>query len=175
VIGYLIIGGLGLAIIVVSLLVGEIFEHVFSALNIDGHGPFSTPVIGAFLAAFGFGAALADGAGVNTSLAALVGLGAGMALGGIAWKFTGVLMDMPTDDSVRTTDLVGKPATVITRVPEGGYGEISVFHAGQLLKLSARSAAALPAGEPVRITAVTSATSVVVETAPVPAPGDGTS
>lgn len=173
-IGYLIIGGLGLAIIIVSLLVGEIFEHLSAALNIDGHGPLSTPVIGAFLAAFGFGAALAAGSGLDTSLAALVGLGAGVMLGGIAWKFTGALMNMPTDDSVRTTDLVGKPATVITRVPEGGFGEVSVYHAGQLLKMSARAAAALPAGVPVRITAVTSATSVVVETA-TPSPGDGSS
>jgi membrane protein implicated in regulation of membrane protease activity len=175
VVGYLIVGGLGLAIIIVSLVVGEIFEHVFAALNVDTHGPLSTPVIGAFLAAFGFGAALADSAGLNNTLAPLVGLGAGIALGGLAWKFYGFLQDMPTDESVRSADLVGKAGTVVTRVPDGGYGEVTVFHAGQLMKLSARASSPLVAGASVRVTAVTSATSVVVEPVPVPAPGDGTS
>jgi hypothetical protein len=57
VVGYLIVGGVGLAIIALALVVGELFEHIFSALDADG--AFSSPVVGSFLAAFGFGAALA--------------------------------------------------------------------------------------------------------------------
>lgn len=63
---------------------------MFDALHVDtGSGLFSTPVIGAFLAAFGFGAAL---------------------------------INMCTDEPVRMADLVGKTASLVTRIPRGGCG-----------------------------------------------------
>ena len=47
-------------------------------------------------------------------------------------------------------------------MPEDGYGEVSVVVAGHITKLNARAGTALPAGTPVTITAVLSATSVQV-------------
>lgn len=163
-IGYIVIGSIGLGLVVVSMLIGEIFDGVFEALDLDGGGIFSTPVIGAFLAAFGFGAALiiytADpGPGVS----ALGGLGSGLLVGGIALFMTKSLMNMPTDEPVRSEGLRGRTGTVITRIPEGGYGEISVTYAGQYMKVSARAAEPIPAGARVVVTDVTSASSVVVK------------
>jgi membrane-bound ClpP family serine protease len=157
---FLVIGGIGLALVVVSMVVGDLVEGVFGALDFG----IPTPVIGAFLAAFGFGGALISTAtSANGVIAAVGGLGSGVVVGGISLAFTKSLMNMPTDEPVRADDLVGKTATVITRIPEGGIGEVSLSVRGQLQKLGARSSAAVAAGNRVTVVSVTSPTSVVVE------------
>jgi membrane protein implicated in regulation of membrane protease activity len=159
---FLIIGAVGLGLIVFSLVVGEIFGDLFG--DFDAGGFLSGPAIGAFLAAFGFGAALIlSGTSAGTGVAALGGLGSGIVVGGVAGFFTRSLMNMPTDGSVRSSDMTGLNGTVITRIPEEGLGEVSVSFHGQLMKMSARSSSAVSAGTPVTITAVISPSSVVVE------------
>lgn len=159
---FLIIGAVGLGLIVFSLVVGEVFGDLFG--DFDAGGILSTPAIGAFLAAFGFGAALIlTSTSAGTGIAALGGLGSGIVVGGIAGFFTRSLMNMPTDASVRSSDMTGLRGTVITRIPEEGLGEVSVSFHGQLMKLSARSATAVSAGTPVTVTSVISPSSVVVE------------
>lgn len=162
-IGYIVIGSIGLGLVVISLLVGEIFEGVFDALDLDGGGVFSTPVIGSFLAAFGFGAALIIySADPGPGMSALGGLASGIVVGGVALFMTKSLMNMPTDEPVKSSGLAGRTGTVVTRIPEDGYGEISVTYAGQYMKVSARAAEPIPAGTRVVVTDVTSASSVVV-------------
>jgi membrane protein implicated in regulation of membrane protease activity len=165
--GFILIGGIGLLIVVLSLLLADLFEGIFDALSIDtGSGLFSAPVIGAFLSAFGFGAALIDsGADAGTPVAVAGGLAAGVVMGAAALWMTKSLMNMRTDEPVRMGDLVGKPASVVTRIPGefGSYGEISLTHLGQRMKLNARAADPIPAGTAVVITEVTSASSVLVE------------
>ena len=167
---FLIIGGVGLALVVVSLVMHDLleglFDGLFDALDIDvAAGLFSTPVVGAFLAAFGFGAALTEfSTRIGTTLSTLVGLGAGIAIGGCAFWIMRGLMNMATDEPVRTNDLVGKPATVVTPIRPGGFGEISLVHAGQRMKLTARAERPVAIGSAVVVIAVNSPSSVVVET-----------
>lgn len=163
-IGYIVIGSIGLALVVVSLLVGEIFDSIFDTFDFDGGGVMSTPVIGSFLAAFGFGAALIIyTADPGPGLSALGGLASGLTVGGVALFMTRSLMNMPTDDPVRSSGLVGRTGSVITRIPADGYGEISVTYAGQYMKVTARAAEPIPAGARVVVTDVTSSSSVVVK------------
>jgi membrane protein implicated in regulation of membrane protease activity len=163
---YLVIGSVGLGLVLLSLILGEIFDGVFEALDLDGGGIFSGPVIGSFLASFGFGAALVMySTGIGAAGGALSGLATGLAVGGIALVIMRSLINMPTDENVRTTDLVGKTGTVVTRIPPGGMGEVTLTHAGQLMKLNARAAESLTAGTTVVVTAVTSASSVLVKPA----------
>ncbi len=163
-VAFLIIGAVGLGIIIVALVLGEVLDGVFEAVDADvGGGVFSTPVLGAFLAAFGFGGALIQyttNAGIV--LSALGGLASGLAVGGIALLIVRSLVNMPTDENVRTIDMVGVTGTVITRIPAGGLGEVTLRHAGQLLKLSARSESELFAGTPIVVSAVMSSSSVLV-------------
>ena len=162
-IGYIIIGSIGLGLVVVSLVVGEIFDSVFEAFDLDGGGIFSTPVIGAFLAAFGFGAALIIyTTKAGPGLSALGGLASGIAIGGVALVMTKSLMNMPTDEPVRSSGLAGRTGTVVTRIPADGYGEVSVTYAGHNMKVNARAAEPIPAGVRVVVTDVTSSSSVVV-------------
>ena len=158
---FLVIGGVGLLIVVLSL----IFDDMFESFDL-GSDLFSTPVIGSFLAAFGFAAALTMSAtSVGTGPATVVGLGAGTALGWAALWISRSLMRMRTDEPVRLSDLVGKPAVVVSAIPSGGYGEVRIDHAGQPMKLNARieSGGSAPIGGRMVVVSVNSASSVVVE------------
>jgi membrane protein implicated in regulation of membrane protease activity len=166
--GFIVIGAVGLAVVLLSLLLGDILDGVFDAFDLDiGGGILSAPVLGSFLASFGFGAALIMFAtGTNATMGALGGLASGAVVGGLALVMMRSLMDMPTDASMDTQDLVGAQGTVITPIPEGGFGEITVRHLGSPQKLNARAAAALPPGTPVTVTAVLSTSAVMVEPTP---------
>jgi membrane protein implicated in regulation of membrane protease activity len=156
---YLVIGGIGVALLVVSLVVGEVFEGVFDSLGGD---LVSGASLAAFLGALGFVGALTYGATDSHGWATAAGLGAGAVIGTGAGFLTRALNRDGGDSTVRSSSLAGRDATVVSAVPEDGYGEVSVVVSGHITKLNARSEAALPAGTPVTITAVLSATSVQV-------------
>ena len=162
--GFLVIGIVGLAIVLLSLILGDILSGVFDALDLDvGGGIFSAPVVGSFLAAFGFGAALSmTAAGLGATEGAFAGLGGGVVVGGIALLLTRSLMDMPTGATQRADDLVGVRGTVVTDIPAEGLGEIQASVHGTTQKLSARADAAVPAGRVVEVVAMVSSTSAVV-------------
>lgn len=168
--GFIVIGAVGLVIVLASLVLGDVLDGLFEALDADfGHGAFSAPVIGSFLAAFGFGAALVMTAtGFGAAGGALSGLASGAVVGALALAMTRSLMNMPTDPALRTSDLVGSTGVVITRIPEGGLGEVSLTHAGQITKLSARAADPIASGTTVVVTQVASSSSVVVRPAEPP-------
>lgn len=167
---FLVIGGLGLVLLLASLVLGELFDGVLDGVDFlpdvdhsGGAGLFSTPVIASFLAAFGFGGAIllaTTDAGVFG--ATLTGTVCGLVVGWIALRVTRALMHMPTDATYRTTDLVGKTATVLTRIPAGGLGEVSVAHLGQVSKYSARASEPVPVGTTVTVTSVLSSSALMV-------------
>lgn len=161
---FVIIGAVGLALVVVSLVFGDFLDGVLDFEHFEfGDGVLSTPVIGAFLTAFGAaGWLLTTVEESSLAVAAAGGLGAGVVLGGLTLVSVRALMHMPTDATPRTTDLVGSMGTVVTRIPADGLGEIAVISAGQRMKLYARSDTPVPSGSKVIVVDVTSPTSVVV-------------
>lgn len=159
----LIIGAVGVGLLILSLVLGDLLDGVFEGLDVDGGGVFSTEVIGAFLGAFGFGGALLQSTeGVGLPAAIGGGAVAGLVGGGIALLVVRTFLRMPTDATPRSSDLTGKLARVITRIPDGGLGEITVYHAGHRIKLSARADEPLAFGTDVVIVQVLSPTSVLV-------------
>ena len=161
---FTVIGGVGLLIVLATLLIGEVFDGLFGALDVDaGGGVFSAPVIGSFLAAFGFGAALIMiSTGASATAGALGGLASGLVVGGLALAMMRTLMHMPTDETVTTRGLEGTPAIVITPIPAEGYGEVTIRHHGEQRKYNAMAAEHLPVGTRVQVTGVLSASAVVV-------------
>lgn len=162
--GFLVIGVVGLVLLGLSLVLGEILEGVFSAFDVEfGGGVFSTPVIGSFLAAFGFGAALTMyAAGIGATGGAFSGLASGVVVGGLALLITRSLINMPTDATPAAGDLAGARGTVVTAIPADGYGEVSVASHGSVLKRNARGTQAIPSGQAVVVVDVLSASSVLV-------------
>ena len=164
---FAVVGSIGLLMVVGSLVLGDLLEGAFESLDIDvGGGMFSTPVLGSFFATFGFGAVLVrTSSDAGPGLAAAGGAIGGLVMAAIALWITRSLMHMTTDESVRTEDVVGKPAVVVSAIPASGLGEISLVHLGQRMKYSARADTAIPYGGNVVVVAVTSSSSVIVEAA----------
>ena len=160
-VGFLVIGGVGIALLLVSLLIGEFLDGVF-----DGVGGewFSGAALAGFLGAFGFAGALAVSASSSSLVGVVVGILAGLVIGAGVGVLTARLRADDDTTTVRSANMIGVHGTVIFAVPPGaGYGEVSVVVAGHITKLNAQSAEALPAGTAITVAAVLSPTAVSVE------------
>ncbi|MCB2156981.1 hypothetical protein KQI84_19050 [bacterium] len=113
---------IGLALMLVSLIFGEILD--FGADT--GHGPFSGPVIAAFLSFFG-GVGLIGSQVIHLSAlgSAMLGL-TGSLLGSsiVYFGFYKVLLAQQGGTSFELSDAVGMDAQVFTNIPAEGTGEI---------------------------------------------------
>lgn len=155
---FLAIGGIGILLLLITLLLGDFLD---GALDFGGD-LVSGPAVAAFLGAFGFGGALALNGGASTGVAVGVGLGVGALIGLGAGYASSHLTKGGDESNVRTSSLVGRHATVVTAIPEGGFGTVSIVASGHITSLNARAQEPLAAGTPVEISAVLSATSVAV-------------
>jgi membrane protein implicated in regulation of membrane protease activity len=163
---FLVIGGIGVAILAVSLLVGDLsgIGHP------DAGGAFSVASVAGFVGAFGFAGAIADVLvpGRTTGLLAgvVVGLLAAVPTAWFAVRLGRWAMSMRTDPTPTSADLVGTTGVVVTPIPVDGYGEVRVTLAGQPVKLYAKADHPLPRGAHVFVIATPSPTSVFVEETP---------
>lgn len=131
----------------------------------------SLPVLAGFIGAFGFAgaiaASLAPGYGaVTVLLAVVVGILAAVPTAWLAGKLVHAALNMPTDATLSSSDLLGATGVIITPIPAGGYGEVRLAVAGQQIKFNARSAEPLVLGTRVFVIEVPSPTSVLVEPTP---------
>ncbi len=161
---FLVLGFVGLALVLVSLLVGDHLEAAFGgAFNALEGDVFSTAVIGGFVSAFGFGAAAADGGGLPTPLTLVIGGVSGGVVGWFAWWLTRLVKDGPSDGTVSISDTVGQVGKVLTAIPGGdSYGVVRVSVGGHVMQCNASSLLAIEAGAEVSITGVLSPTAVTV-------------
>jgi membrane protein implicated in regulation of membrane protease activity len=172
---FLVVGFLGLGVLLLSLVVGEIGDFG------DADGPFSVPALAALLGGVGFGGAAAAALlpdGLPDAGRALLALAAGLLLAvPLAWaavRLSRGLRDMPTAETLTRSHLVGTQGVVVSAVPSSGYGEVRLVVAGRSLKVAARSDHPLRAGTPVYVVEALSDTAVqVVSTAPDPLPETG--
>ena len=184
VITFLALGGFALLLLVLSMIGGHLhLGHLHLGhmhLHLD-HGHFhlghadgadlSLPVISGFLGAFGFAgaaaASLAGGHGTGALLiATVVGLLAALPTAFLAGKLVNAAINMATDGTLSSNDLLGTTGVIITPVPVGGYGEVRLAVAGQQIKFNARAAEPLALGTRVFVIEVPSPTSVLVVATP---------
>ena len=136
-----------------------------------GHGiELSLPVISGFLGTFGFGGAIVASqlpGGSGTWLAAtIVGLVAAVPAAWLAGRVMRAAVNISTDATLTSQDLLGALGVVISPVPDGGLGEVRLAIAGQQMKFHARSDQPLALGTRVFVIGVPSPTSVLVEPTP---------
>lgn len=158
-IAFLLIGAVGIVLLLVSLIVGDLLDGLLDF----GGDLFSGAALAGFLGAFGFAGALVYDQSDNMGLSIGLGLVAGVVAGAGAGWASYQLKQGGDEANVRTGDLTGSNGTVISDIPAQGYGEVSIVASGHITKLNARAPEALAAGTPITITAVLSATSVLVE------------
>jgi membrane-bound ClpP family serine protease len=156
---FLVLGVVGLVLLGLSLLLGDLFGGALDALSGDA---FSSAAIGGFVSAFGFGAALSEGLGAPLWLAVVVGVAVGLGFGWFATWLTRVVRGGGSDATVSTGDAVGRDAKVLTGIPDGGFGVVRVQVGGHTLQLNARAERAIEVGTEVYVTAVLSPTAVAV-------------
>jgi membrane protein implicated in regulation of membrane protease activity len=178
---FLAIGSFSLLLLLLSLVGGHTHlghvdlghlhighAHVGHSGDAPGGIELTLPAIAGFLGAFGFGgtiaAALWSGHGAGTVLLALVaGLVLAVPAGWAGGRLMRAAMDMTTDGTLSSSDLIGATGVVISPVPADGYGAVRLAVAGQQIRFNARSAEPLVPGTPVLVIEVPSSTSVLVE------------
>src|SRR3954462_10421606 len=137
VVTFLALGGFALLLLVLSMIGGHLHLGHLHLGHLDlhlGHGHFhlghaegadlSLPVISGFLGAFGFaGAAAASLAGGHGTAALLIATGTGLVAAVptafLAGKLVNAAMNMATDGTLTSSDLLGKTGVVITPVQIG--------------------------------------------------------
>lgn len=156
---FLVIGIAGLVLVGVSLVLGDLFDGVFDALAGD---VFSSAVIGGFVSAFGFGAALMQGIGTPGVVSVPVGIGAGVVVGWLAWWLTKLVKDGGSDGTLTTDDALGRAGRVINAIPADGFGAVRLMIGGHSVQLNAKAETAIEPGTEVHVTQILSPTAVLV-------------
>ncbi|GCD32368.1 hypothetical protein OEIGOIKO_00080 [Streptomyces chrestomyceticus JCM 4735] len=159
---FLGLGIVGIALLALSLLFGNLLEGLF---GLDGllDGWLSLPVVAGFVSMLGFTGAIVLGtSGLGAGAATAIGVATGAAAGWLTWKLSRALMRDQTAATPRDDDLVGAAGSVVTAIPAQGYGEVLVRVAGQPMKLAAKSAEPVMRGTEIWVEAALSSTSVAV-------------
>ncbi len=158
---FLIIGAVGFLFLLISLIVGDIFEAAgfdFGADLDTSHdfGVFDSRVIAVFLTAFGgFGviaASLEYGAGGGL----LFGLLGGFVFGAVVFYFGKLLYSQQSSSSVSAEDLIGRTAQVIVNIKPDQLGQISCSIGEERVEKLARTVSGeeIKAGQLVRIDSI---------------------
>ncbi len=174
---FFVIGGIGIVLLLVALLVGDVLAGALGFDGIDSLNAldsdlFSTAGIAGLLGGFGFAGAIGLATTGIMMVAIVAGLVVGGGLGWMAGRLTRMLRRQGSDGAPNTSALIGLEAQVITAVPDGGYGQVRLRHGGHTYTLNAKAPVSLDAGSRVWVSGVLSATSV--EVLPVDALGGGT-
>jgi membrane protein implicated in regulation of membrane protease activity len=161
---YIVIAGVGLVLLLVMLLVGEVFGDHDVSHDVGGHidsdvgGPsvLSLRIMASFLTAFGVGGVVGRYYGLSHPVSSGIGLVAGVVLAGIVYQFAKLLYAQQASSEIRMTGLVGATAEVSVAIPANGVGQVVLSYAGERSEHIARAAdgRALPRGVMVRITNV---------------------
>jgi len=157
---FLVVGAVGVLLLLVALVLGDVLDGALEGLSA---GLFSTEALAGFLGALGFGGAIALETTGSTTLAVVIGLVLGVLLGWLAARASRFLHGDGEGDSVRTSDMLERIGQVVSAIPEGGFGVVSLSVGGHITRLNARSSVAVPAGTQVSVTQVISPTAVQVE------------
>jgi membrane protein implicated in regulation of membrane protease activity len=164
---FLILGGLGVAVLTLALLGAEVLH--FGHPDLDG--PVTLEMIAGCLGALGFGGAVASEllhARTPGLIAAAAGVGALAAVptGWLVARLSRAARNMHTDHTPSRRDLIGAIGVVVSPIPAAGYGEVRVGVVGQPVKLNAKADRPIPAGTQIFVIEALSETSVLVEATP---------
>jgi len=124
---FLGIAGIGFIFLLISLMFGEVFDHLGHfdvATDHGGPGFFSTRIMSVFVTAFGGFGAVGIHYGLSTLASSGVGFLSGLFFGGLIYAFARFLYGQQASTDVRSADLIGITARVIIAIPKGGVGQV---------------------------------------------------
>ena len=139
---FLAIGAIGFVFLLVSLILGDIFDSFGVETGLegtDGHGFLDSRVISVFLTAFGGFGAIGIQMGLGIVASSLLGLAGGVVLGAVVSFFARFLYRQQSSSSVSTAQLIGRTAQVIVSIAPGSLGQISCRIGEERVEKLARS------------------------------------
>lgn len=140
--------GLGLGLLVLALVVGDIFD--FLDFDLAGADVSAAPVFFSATSAFGAGGLLGIKAfGVGAAASVFLGLGTGAGMGMLTALLFLVLRRQESTEGFELSQLVGQRGRCTVPVGPGRKGRVSVRHAGMTRALTATSNEEIAAGEEV--------------------------
>lgn len=157
---FLTLGGVGIALLLLMLVIGDHVDGVFDAFG--GGEWFTGAGLAGFIGAFGFAGAIVLDVTKSLPGAVVAGAVTGILMGAAVTFVTIKLRQAGDSGTIRTSSLVGTTGTVISAIPVDGYGEVAISAHGSLHKLNARSTVPIGSGTEVTVTDVLSPTSVRV-------------
>ena len=165
---FLIIGGVGFLFLLISFVVGDLFDLIgldFGADLDSGHdfGIFDSRVISVFLTAFGGFGVIGTSIGYGAAGSSLFGLLGGIIFGAIVFFFGKFLYNQQSSSSVTMDDLIGRTAQVVVSIKPNQLGQISCRIGEERIEKVARSLgnAEIKAGSLVRIESINSDSVIV--------------
>jgi membrane-bound ClpP family serine protease len=156
---FLAVGGFGLLFLLVSLIVGDVFEAVGFDFDLDAShdfGIFDSRVIAVFLTAFGGFGVIGAALGYGALAGSLFGLLGGAIFGAIVFYFGKLLYSQQSSSSVAADHLIGRTAQVVVGIKPGGLGQISCRVGEERVEKLARTSGGeeIKAGQTVRIDSI---------------------
>ena len=126
---FLVIGGLGFVFLLISLVVGDIFEMFGGSVDIGDPGVdfgfLDSRVLAVFLTAFGGIGAIAAQMGFGAIPSSFVGLLGGVGFAGVVSVFGRFLISQQASSSVTDNDLIGRTVQVTVTIKPGEVGQIT--------------------------------------------------
>ena len=164
---FLAIAGVGFLFLLVSVVFGEMFEHLGMDADhsFDHGGPsfLSIRGISVFVTAFGGIGAIGVKYGLSTTGASVAGFVGGLFFASIIYVFARFLYSQQATSSMSATDMVGLNARVVVAIPAGGLGQVRCRVGDELVDRIARSRSgeAIAENAPVRVEEVLGETVIV--------------
>ena len=174
-IAFLVIFGIGLSLLVVTFIIGELFDFGGDGgtdsggeLGSDSPSPFSSRIVFVFATAFGGFGFIGTALDWPTWSSALLAVGGGLAVaGGTFFLIVLPMARQQGSTDVHDADFTGLNGQVTSEIPAGGLGRVTVIAPTSKARvgLAARSAdgSRIPFGATVRIESPGPGTAIVIE------------
>ncbi|HEX6278917.1 MAG TPA: NfeD family protein [Pyrinomonadaceae bacterium] len=166
---FAIIGGIGFLFLLISLVVGDIFEAVGFDFDAGGDGStdfglLDSRVIAVFLTAFGGFGVIAAQNGYGAVASSITGLLGGVVFAAVVSVFGRFLIGQQASSTVTDDDLVGKTAQVTVAIKPGTVGQITAKIGDERVERIARAKDGLEiaAGTIVKVDSVVGDSIIVV-------------
>jgi len=140
---FLAIAAIGFIFLLVSLILGDIFDSFGMDTGLDGgadgHGLLDSRVISVFVTSFGGFGAIGIQMGLGIVVSSFLGLVGGVVLGGLVSLFARFLYKQQSSSSVGMAQMIGRTAQVIVSIAPGSLGQVSCRIGEERIEKLARS------------------------------------
>ena len=140
---FLGIAAAGFLFLLISLVFGEVFEHLGADVGheFDHGGPsfFSGRIMSVFITAFGGFGAVATNYGLSVLASSGVGFISGAIFAWLIYLFAGFLYGQQATTQVLATDMMGRVARVVVAIPVNAVGQVRIQVGDEMIDKVARS------------------------------------